>query len=43
MESCFYEGMLRHERVTPVRHCFHYPLCLVYLDLAELPGLVDPA
>jgi uncharacterized protein len=40
MESCLYEGVLHHERLTPVRHRFHYRLHLVYLDAAELPELV---
>lgn len=40
MESCLYEGMLHHERLKPMRHRFHYRLCLAYLDLGELPGLV---
>ncbi|HZZ79033.1 MAG TPA: DUF1365 domain-containing protein [Gemmataceae bacterium] len=39
MESCLYEGVLHHERLTPVRHRFHYRLCLAYLALEELPGL----
>jgi DUF1365 family protein len=40
MESCLYEGVLHHERLTPVRHRFHYPLYLAYLDVEELPDLV---
>lgn len=41
MESCFYEGKVRHRRFHPVRREFSYGLFMVYLDLAELPGLFD--
>lgn len=37
MESCLYEGRVRHRRWRPVAHAFEVPLYLVYLDLAELP------
>jgi uncharacterized protein len=37
MESCLYEGVVRHVRRAPVRHAFAYRLALLYLDLAELP------
>jgi len=37
MESCLYEGVVRHVRRAPVRHAFRYRLALLYLDLAELP------
>ena len=40
MESCLYEGVVHHERLTPVSHRFHYRLYMAYLDLAELPSLV---
>ena len=40
MESCLYEGIVHHERLTPVSHRFHHRLYMAYLDLAELPGLV---
>jgi hypothetical protein len=36
MESCLYEGHVRHQRFAPVSHSFCYRLFLVYLDLAEL-------
>jgi DUF1365 family protein len=39
MESCFYEGTVRHCRLVPVRHEFAYSLFLVYVDLAELDEL----
>lgn len=37
--SCVYEGIVRHRRATPVEHEFAYRLCLMYVDLAELPTL----
>jgi DUF1365 family protein len=36
MESCLYEGAVRHRRFGDVPHAFTFPLFLVYLDLAEL-------
>jgi len=36
MNSCLYEGRVRHTRYSPVRHSFHYRLFQVYLDLDEL-------
>lgn len=36
MESCLYEGAVRHRRRVPTPHSFSYRLFLVYLDLAEL-------
>ena len=41
-ESAVYEGWVRHRRFDPVAHEFRYPLFLIYLDLAELPGVLDP-
>jgi len=40
--SAVYEGWVRHRRFEPVEHCFRYPLFLMYLDLDELPGVLDP-
>ncbi len=40
--SAIYEGWVRHRRFEPVEHEFRYPLFLAYLDLAELPGVLDP-
>jgi uncharacterized protein len=40
--SAVYEGFVRHRRFEPVEHEFRYPLFLMYLDLAELPGVLDP-
>jgi uncharacterized protein len=39
--SCVYEGWVRHRRHTPVAHAFRYPLYLLYLDLDELPDVLD--
>lgn len=36
MQSCLYEGRLRHRRYAPVANVFEYPIFYVYLDLAEL-------
>jgi uncharacterized protein len=40
--SAVYEGFVRHRRFTPVEHEFRYRLFLMYLDLAELPEVLDP-
>jgi uncharacterized protein len=40
--SAVYEGWVRHRRFEPVEHKFRYPLFLMYLDLAELPEVLDP-
>jgi len=40
--SAAYEGWVRHRRFEPVEHEFRYPLFLMYLDLAELPQVLDP-
>ena len=40
--SAVYEGWVRHRRFEPVEHDFRYRLFLMYLDLAELPELLDP-
>ncbi len=39
MESCIYEGRVRHVRQTPAIHRFNYRLYMMYLDLEELPTL----
>lgn len=41
MESCLYEGVIRHRRFAPVANRFSYPLFMAYLDLVELPGVLD--
>lgn len=40
--SAVYEGTIRHRRFEPVEHEFSYRLFLMYLDLGELPGALDP-
>jgi DUF1365 family protein len=40
--SAVYEGWVRHRRFEPVEHSFRYRLFLVYLDLDELPTVLDP-
>jgi DUF1365 family protein len=40
--SAVYEGWVRHRRFEPVEHEFRYRLFLMYLDLAELPAVLDP-
>jgi len=40
--SAVYEGWVRHRRFEPVEHSFRYPLFLMYLDLEEVPGVLDP-
>jgi hypothetical protein len=37
VESCIYEGQVRHVRYEPVHHAFRYRVSFLYLDLAELP------
>ena len=39
MDSCIYEGQVKHTRVKPAKHQFSYRLFLMYLDLAELDTL----
>jgi DUF1365 family protein len=41
MESCIYEGRVRHTRRTPATHRFKYRLFMMYLDLDELPTLFE--
>lgn len=41
MNSCFYEGSVRHTRLHPRYHDFRYRLFMVYLDLAELEVLFN--
>ena len=42
MHSCIYQGRVSHRRFAPVRHDFRYRVRMLYLDLAELPELLDP-
>ena len=39
--SALYEGWVRHRRMEPVEHEFRYRLFMAYLDLDELPELLD--
>ena len=41
MKSCIYEGTIRHRRFRPVQNSFQYRLYLMYLDLDELPLILD--
>jgi DUF1365 family protein len=41
MNSCIYEGTVRHRRFAPARHAFRYRIFMTYLDLAELPEALD--
>jgi DUF1365 family protein len=41
MHSCLYEGVVTHRRREPVTHGFRRRLYMAYLDLDELPGLVE--
>ncbi len=36
LQSCLYEGRVRHRRFTPIANAFTYSAYWVYLDLAEL-------
>ena len=41
MKSCIYEGTIRHRRFRPVQNSFQYRLYLMYLDLDELPQILE--
>jgi DUF1365 family protein len=41
VNSCLYEGRVRHERFAPIRHGFAYRVFYCYLELGELPELFD--
>jgi len=40
-QSCIYEGVVRHRRLSPVLHAFQYRLYMMYVDLDELPELFE--
>ena len=40
--SAVYEGWVRHRRFEPLQHEFRYRLFLTYIDLDELPQVLDP-
>jgi len=39
MNSCIFEGCVRHRRRRPADHSFRYGMFMMYLDLSELPAL----
>ena len=39
--SAIYEGVVTHRRRTPVEHAFRFRLFMLYVDLAELPQVLD--
>ncbi len=41
MNSCLYEGSVRHRRHERLEDEFHYPLFMAYIDLDELPEILD--
>jgi DUF1365 family protein len=41
VSSAVYEGTIRHRRFEPVEHSFEYRFFLMYLDLGELPEVLD--
>ena len=41
LASAIYEGRVTHQRRRPRRHDFSYDMGYLYLDLDELPGLLD--
>jgi DUF1365 family protein len=42
MNSAIYTGVVRHRRHEPVSHAFQYRMFQLYLDLDELPHILDP-
>ena len=41
MKSAIYTGTVRHRRLKPAGHAFSYKVFMPYLDLDELPALLD--
>jgi DUF1365 family protein len=41
VNSRIYKGWVEHRRHAPRQNHFRYPLFMLYVDLAELPGLFD--
>ena len=39
--SAIYVGQVDHDRLRPRRHRFRYGMAYLYLDLDELPGVLD--
>ncbi len=36
LNSCIYEGWVRHRRFVPSAHAFRYRMCMLFLDLSEV-------
>jgi DUF1365 family protein len=41
VKSAIYAGAVRHRRLRPVAHAFRFRLFMMYLDLDELPAVLD--
>ena len=41
MDSALYIGKLRHRRFSPKKHAFEYPVFLSFLDVDEIPQLMQ--
>ena len=41
MQSCIFEGRVKHRRTQPALHRFSYRVFYLYLDLGELPTLFE--
>jgi uncharacterized protein len=41
VNSCLYEGSIRHRRLGSLKDELRYPLFMAYLDLSELPSCFD--
>ena len=41
MNSAIYAGAVRHRRLRPVPHSFRFRLFMMYLDLEEMPAVLD--
>lgn len=41
MNSCLYQGVLRHRRLQPTAHQFSYQVFMAWLDLDELTRIAD--
>ena len=41
LNSCIYEGWVRHRRFAPHAHAFRYRMYMMYLDLAEIEHVFD--
>lgn len=42
IESCIYEGHVRHRRFVPLENSFRYAVFLMYLDLDEISRILAP-